>query len=217
MLGAVHFGAAILASFGVACASTVDVQIDQRKDFAGYCTWNFLSLGSGNVRGPISDTRQFDAKLGRLVERGLLGRGFARATDRPDFYVTYALAVRRQLVIVSETPAMEYLPSLHHTGSWEIQATERRAETYETGHLRIFVSDPHDQRVVWRGKFEGRFRDAISNHLEGAVSSLLERLPAPAAASGAAPVEAAPVACPASRGREIREGSASGARPPPPA
>ena len=58
MLRAVHFGAAILASFGVACASTVDVRIDQRKDLAGYCTWNFLSLGDGNVHAPLSDARE---------------------------------------------------------------------------------------------------------------------------------------------------------------
>jgi len=185
MKGAVHFAAVMLASFGVACTSTVDVSIDQQTNLAGYRTWNFLSLGSGNVRAPSSDPRELDARLTGLVERYLLERGFARVTGRPDFFVSYFLEVRRQAVIVTETPATEFLSSLDHSPSYEIQATESRVEIYEIGHLAILVSDPDEQRVVWRGGFEGRFRGEISPHLEDAVSSLLEHLPAPAAEHGA--------------------------------
>jgi len=193
MLRAVHLGAAILASIGVACASAVNVRIDQRKDFAGYCTWNFLSLEDGNVRAPLSDARELNARLTRAVEVALLEQGFVRVMGRPDFYVSYFLEVRRQLVIVTETPALEHLPSLDQSPSWEIQATERRIESYEIGQLTILVSDPDEQAVVWRGGFEGRFRGALSPHLGDAVSSLLERLPAPAAASAARPDEGASV------------------------
>jgi len=185
MKGAVRFGAVMLASFGVACTSTVDVSIDQQTNLADYRTWNFLSLGSGNVRAPSSDPRELDARLTGLVERYLLERGFARVTGRPDFFVSYFLEVRRQAVIVTETPATEFLSSLDHSPSYEIQATESRVEIYEIGHLAILVSDPDEQRVVWRGGFEGRFRGEISPHLEDAVSSLLEHLPAPAAEHGA--------------------------------
>jgi hypothetical protein len=162
-------------------------RIDQRKDFAGYCTWNFLSLGSGNVHAPLADTRELNAKLTRLVERGLLERGFARVTGRPDFFVTYFLEVRHQYVVLTETPAVEHLSSLHHSTSYDVQATERRVERYEIGDLTILVSDPDEQKVVWRGEFEGRFRGELSPHLNDAVSSLFDRLQSPAAASGCAP------------------------------
>lgn len=191
-MGAVHIGAAILASFGMACAPAVDVRFDERKDFAGYCTWNFLPLWDGNVRAPLSDAQWLDARVTRLLERGLLERGFVRVTGRPDFYVTFLLKVRRQHVIVTETPAVESLNSLHHSTSWEIQASKRRVESYEIGSLAILVSDPDEEGVIWRGGFEGRFRGALSPHLKDAVASLLERLPSPADASAARADDGAP-------------------------
>jgi hypothetical protein len=178
--GAVHFVALILASFGVACASTVDVEIEQRADLAGYCTWNFLTLPDGNVHAPLNDSYEIDVTLNRLVESGLLERGFVRVMDRPDFFVSYFLDVRRQLAVVTETPAMESLPSLDHTPSYEIQVTNSRIERYEIGQLTILVSDPFAQTVVWRGGFAGRFRGALFPHLGDAVASLLTRLPEPA-------------------------------------
>jgi len=198
MLRAVHFAAAILASFGVACAPAVDVRIDQRRDLAGYCTWNFLSLWDGSVHAPLHDARELGATLTRLIERGLLERGFVRVTDRPDFYVTTLLEVRRELVIVTETPATEFLSSLHHSTSYEVQASKRRVESYEIGILAILVSDPDEPGVIWRGGFEGRFRGALSPHLKDAVSSLLEGLPAPTAASGARLDDGAPARADAS-------------------
>lgn len=192
MVGAVRFAAAILASLGAACASPVQVHIDQRRDFSGYCTWNFLSLWAGNVDAPLSDARDLNATLTRLVERDLLERGFVRVQGRPDFYVTLRLEVRRQYVITTETPAVQHLPSLHRETSYDIQVTQRRVEAYEIGNLAILVSDPDEEGVVWRGGFEGRFRGAIEPHLKDAVSSLLERLPSRAAASGAPPAAGAP-------------------------
>jgi hypothetical protein len=183
-------GAALLASFSLACAATtVDVKIDQRKDLAGFCTWNFLPLESGNVRGPYTRTRPISNWMERLLERGLLDRGFSRVTGRPDFYVTYLLDVRRQLVIIEETPAMQHVASLDQSPSYDVQATVRRSELHETGMLTLFVSDPDEQAVVWRGGYEGRFRGQVLPHLEEAVTSLLDRLAAPAAAGEAASSE----------------------------
>jgi hypothetical protein len=185
MQGSVRLGAAILAAFSLACASSVDVSIDQRKDLTGFRTWNFLTHRSGNVRAPDGNRIDLDVTLTRLVERCLAARGFERVTSQPDFYVSYFLEVRREVVVMAETPAMQTLDSLNDSASYEIQATERRVEIHELGHLSIFVTDAEEQAVVWRGGFEGRYLGAISPHLESAVASLLRHLPASAVPVGA--------------------------------
>ena len=206
MAGAVHFGAAILASFCVACATTVDVNVDQRKDLAGFCTWNFLPLWAGNVRAPLGNEKALNARLTRLLEKGLAERGFTRVTGRPDFYVTFYLNVKRQYVIVSETGAMQTLNGLHSTRtgaeSYEIQTTQNRVEVWEIGNLTLLVSDPDEKAVAWRGEFEGRYRRPIRPNLDEAVSTLLgrfsEREPAseaPPGDGGAAAVAQPPAAC----------------------
>jgi hypothetical protein len=190
MAGAVHFAAAIVALLCMGCATTLDVNVDERQELTGFCTWNFLPLWAGNVRAPHGNEPALGARLTRLVEQGLAERGFKRVTDTPDFFVTFYLDVRRQYVIVSETPATQYLNSMHHpvvSPSYDIQATQRRVEAWEIGRLTILVSDPDEQGVVWRGDLEGRYRDPIPSHLPEAVTSLLERFAAPIEAAGKAP------------------------------
>jgi hypothetical protein len=180
MSSAARLGAAILASFGVACASPVEVRVEQRKDLAGYCTWNFLALWDGSVRAPLNDARALDATVMRYIEKNLLERGFVRVMGRPDFYVTFRLEVKRQFVIVSETPATETLSSLHNlpAAAYEIQVTNRRVEAFEIGDLAILVSAPDEEGVVWRGDLEGRYRSEIAPHLGEAVAKILARFPA---------------------------------------
>jgi hypothetical protein len=178
MSGAARLGAAILASFGVACASPVSVHVEQRKDLTGYCTWNFLALWDGSVRAPLDDARALDASVMRHIEKNLLERGFVRVTGRPDFYVTFRLEVTRQFVITNETPAVEHLPSLHRDASYDIQVTEQRVEAYDIGDLAILVSDPDEEGVVWRGGLEGRYRGEIAPHLGEAVAQVLASFPA---------------------------------------
>ena len=184
MQRAVHFAAVLLAAFGVACASRVDVRIDQRKDFAGLRTWDFLTSRSGNVRAPDGDRILLNAAVTRLVERCLEARGFERVTEQPDFYVSYFLEVWRQVVVTAETPAMESLFSMNDSASYEIQTTRRRVEIHEQGRLTIFVTDSGAQAVVWRGGFEGRFLGALSPHLPSAVANLLGQLPEPVVTDG---------------------------------
>jgi hypothetical protein len=74
---------------------------------------------------------------------------------------------------------MQRLDSFHDSPSYWIQATKSELRTYERGFLAIVVSGGGPRRLVWRGEFEGRFRDDFSPHLEEAVRTLLERFPPP--------------------------------------
>jgi len=189
MHGAFQLALAILATLGVACTTTIDVSIEQRQPLGGERTWNFPGRPSGSVRAPAEDVEGLNAVLMRLVERCLESRGFTRVSVDPDFYVSYALEVERQYVVFFETPAVESIQSLNHTVSWEVQASTRRLEMHESGRLTIFVTDPSEHSVIWRGDFEGRFKGRLSRHLKDAVAGLLGRLPAAELAGDAASVE----------------------------
>jgi hypothetical protein len=193
MQGSLRAAAAIfacLACLGPGCATHVDVSIEQQRDLAGYRTWNFLSQRARSVDAPVSDVRGLEHAVTRFVERCMRSRGFERATERPDFHVLYFLEVRRERLILEETPAASSLHSLQGP-VYDIQVEPRsRVETYETGRLRIFVTDAADDAVIWQGDFAGRFRGELSPHLGGAVSDLLELLPE-ATTSGALPVAGA--------------------------
>lgn len=192
MPGAIRFAAIVSATFGLACASLVDVNVEQSRDLAGCRTWNFLTLPSGNVRAGRGEARELDVALSGLLENGLRTRGFARVSARPDVFVSYLLQVRRQIVLVSETPAVEQLSSMNSSPSYEIQATEHRVESYEIGNLTVLVSDPDERAVIWRGEYAGRYRGKLAPHLEDAVASLLERFDASAEADAVRPGTCAP-------------------------
>jgi hypothetical protein len=196
MRGAVHLAAAIFAWLGVACATTVDVAFDEEEDFSRYRTWDWLPRAARAVDAPLGHTPALDARLARLIERALRARGFERSDGPADLFVSYYLRVQREFVTVRETPAMQLLSSFHSSPSYWIQATQSELHSYERGHLTIVVAGRRQQRVIWRGEFEGRFREAFAPHLEEVVWSLLERFPPQTK-------PAAPAAAPPSPSREL--------------
>jgi hypothetical protein len=207
MRGAVQLAAVIFGSLGVACATTVDVAFDERADFSRYRSWDWLPRAARTVDAPVGEMRALDARLARLVERALRARGFERTDGRADFFVSYYFRVQREFVIVNETPAMQQLSSFHDSPSYWIQATKSELHTYERGYLAIVVSGSRQQRLIWRGEFEGRFREDFSPHLEEAVWSLLERFPPPP------PAAPAPAPPPPSREPETPENEHPEKRP----
>jgi hypothetical protein len=168
------------------------VEFDEREDFSRYRTWDWLPRAARVVDAPLSHTPALDARLARLVERALRARGFERTHGPADFFVSYYLRVQREFVTVRETPAMQQLSSLHSSPSYWIQATRSELHTYERGHLAIVVAGRRQQRVIWRGEIEGRFREDFSPHLEEVVWSLLERFPPQTKPAAPAPAPPSP-------------------------
>jgi hypothetical protein len=115
--------------------------------------------------------------LARLVERELIARGFERSEGAADFLVASYLRVQRELMTVSVTPATQFVSSLHSSPSYEIQTTRREVHAYERVYLAIVVAEAREQRLIWRGELESRFRGSFAPHLGDAVSNLLDRFP----------------------------------------
>lgn len=186
-----RLGALLWASLGIACASPVKVELDERVDLSRYRAWDWLPGTATTVDAPQADARSLEARLLRSVERSLQGHGFERKRGRADFFVSCHLRVVRSVVSVSETPAVQQLSSHHDSPSYEIQATRTEEQLYETVHLAIVVAGARQRRVVWRGDFQERVRNEFSPHLEEAVQSVFEHFPH-AAGPAASPPPAEP-------------------------
>jgi hypothetical protein len=177
MRGAVHRVAILLAWLGLGCATTVDIAFDEREDFSRYRTWDWLPHGLPNVDAPESDARSLDAHLARLIERELLERGFERSADRPDFLVTYRLALRRRAVIVDEPAAPYLLSSLHHSPSYWVEGSRKALRVHEKVRLSIGVSEAGEWTMIWRATLLRTLEDAPVLRLDDAVATLLDRFP----------------------------------------
>jgi hypothetical protein len=177
---AIHLCALLSLGIGAACSTTVDVVVDEREDFSRYRTWDFYSRAHPKVDAPYGDPRALDARVARLVEQELQQRGFERNASRPDFLVSYHLALRRRVVVIEE-PAAPYLLSSHtSSASYWIEGTSRNvSQVHEDLRLAIGLSDGSGRRRTWRGVLLRTVVDASVLPLDDAVATLLDRLPSP--------------------------------------
>jgi hypothetical protein len=175
--------AAALLALGAACAHPVSVDFDPQEDFARYRTWAWLPPAWPVPAATGRVTPELDAALRSAIERELADRGFAAAAEGepPDFFVSYHLALSKQLVLRNETPATETLPTLHggrgDFGAYEIGRTELRIVAYEIGLLGLDVADGRERQLVWRGITRLRVRNRFSDRADDAVAEIFESFP----------------------------------------
>ncbi len=167
-----------LISFASGC-QTPRLQIETPGDASGYRTWNFIHPLRDVIRAPLSVGIDLDPIVAKQVEIGLSDRGFRRTTNDPDLLVYFQLVVRGQLVEQNVTGAIQHLPSLSHSPSYDVQATRTELRRYEIVELLVLMFDPRERRLIWRGRFNERYRDEFAPHLGEAVSQLLAHVPPP--------------------------------------
>ncbi len=198
MRGAVHRVAirlcAILSlGLGAACSTTVNVFLDEREDFSRYRTWDFFSRASPKVDAPYGDPRALDARVVRLIERELQGRGFEHRAGRPDFLVSYHLALRRRVVVVLEPMAPYLLSSHDSSASYLIEGGSRKvSQIHEDVRLAIGFADSSGRRRTWRAVLLRTLVDTPVLPLDDAVATLLDRFPRPAPRDAAAEADPRP-------------------------
>jgi len=165
--------AAACVALIVACAAPVKIRLDEDRDFSRYRTWSWLPA-SRAVEAPDGES---DRVITRVIERELLGRGFAQVRRNADLRIGVLLKLRREEVTSYETGAVAQLSSMHSSPSYEIQGSVKRIDIYERCRLVVYAVDPVDGQIIWTGALEDHFRGRFSPHLEAAISSLVERFP----------------------------------------
>lgn len=191
MPGATRVIAAVATLFAAACATSVDVTIDEGYDFSRHQTWTWGSRITRLVGAAADDDREvdaLDALTARLIGRELSQRALAHDATRPDLVVAYRLDVARNLVAVNETGAESFLASHHASPSYYVQSTTRRVDVHHDATLRVTITEPSHDRVVWEGELRTQQTGDFARPLQDAVAQLFGRLPA----AGGAPRPPAP-------------------------
>ncbi len=167
-----------LISFASGCR-TLSLQIDKPGDVSRYRTWNFVDPVRDVIHAPMLVGIDLEPAVAKQVEIGLSDRGFQRTSNDPDLLVYFQLVVRAQLVKWNVTGAIQHLPSLHYSPSYDLQTTRTELKRYEIVDLLVLMIDSRERRLVWRGRLNERYLDAFTPHLGEAVSQLLARVPSP--------------------------------------
>ncbi len=165
-----------LISFASGC-QTPRLQIETPGDASSYRTWNFIHPARDLIHAPLPVGIDLDPVVAKQIEIGLSDRGFQRTSSDPDFLVHFQLVVREQLVKQNVTSAIQHLPSLHYSQSFDVQATRTEFRRYEFAELLVLMLDRRERALVWRGRLEERYRDAFAPHLGEAVSQLIAQVP----------------------------------------
>ena len=169
---------ALLAAACLGCATSIRVAFDPQEDFASYRTWAWLPRSWEVTASESHVDPELDALLRGAIERTLAARGFEQAGDAsPDFLVTYHLRLRRELVRVIETPAMETLVNPHREGGYEVQASRPMLYPYELGTLVLDVAEARERQLVWRGIGTRRVRTSFKRRAEAVVTEIFEAFP----------------------------------------
>lgn len=172
-----HAGVLLFLSLLIGCGTPV-IEVAGDEDFSGYETWDWLPRLEP-AEADHHDRPELRGQIESQVERSLAGRGYRRAEGVvPDFYVTYHLELRSEMVVRQETPAVQNLESFQQEGSFDVTRTTTHIARYEVATLAIDVAEGRERQLVWRGLLEERVRGSFEPHIEGSVAKILERFPA---------------------------------------
>lgn len=171
----------VLLATASGCRAPV-LQIEQPGDAARFRTWDFVKPRRGEVYAPALVDVNLERSVARHVGHGLSARGFERSGRAPDLLVYFQLGIRVQTVVENVAGGVEYLSSHHSSPSFEVQSTQTEERHYENAELVVLLIDPNERRLVWRGNFSQRYREAFRPHLGEAVGELLAKVPRSGAA-----------------------------------
>jgi len=163
--------------FAAACATTVNVEVDEQKDFSQYQTWDWMPQTTPRVTAPPDIAPALDMRLRRLIESSLEGRGMRRTEPPADFYVTYHLAVQRKVESFERPVAPYFLSSYSNSTSYWVEGSESAERRIDDIRLAIATTEGGGH-MTWQAVLEQRVESPGEIPLESAVAELFGSFPA---------------------------------------
>ena len=174
----IALGMGWLAS-GCAASTPIQVSWDQREDLSQFRTWDWIEGDAVFVHSTLGADAEEKAQLSSLVERALRERGLERAPGSSDLRVAALMVGVRSYQLISHPRAMQTLHSNHSIGGFEVQGEDLERRAVDRCRVAIYLTGPHQERMIWQAVSEQRHSDGCARHLDDAVAELLERFPAP--------------------------------------
>jgi hypothetical protein len=134
----------------VGCSGiTVSQDYDPHADLSRYGSWQWrqpVQPETGDVR---ADNPLQDKRIRKAVQAHLLKRQFAQTTGRPDFYLTYHLAIEPR--IRTDTIHTTVWAGRYHYPWYGGIGTETRIRQYDQSRLTIDIHSAESGDLMWRG------------------------------------------------------------------
>ena len=164
----VVFLALVLAACGLGRRQNVRVQTFPWTNMSAYQTYRWWQPPLEYGRGHNELEADLDRKIRYAVDRQLLNRGYAEATNGPpDFVVQYNVALR-------EEPTAAFRDYLSH----HADSGKDRLIHYPEGTFTLEAVDASSHRIVWRGTAENAIEAGPgTNLIEPAVWEMTGGLP----------------------------------------
>src|SRR5258705_7113258 len=143
-----------VAGLWAACTTApVAVSYDRSEDFSKYRTWDWID-GAAIVVHTLDDPPKVQAQPASLIERGLRERGLEREAGAAELRVAALLVVKRTYQVFRRARAMETLHSNHDVGTYEVQGDVMDRRAVDRCRLAIYVTGPHQERLVWQAELD---------------------------------------------------------------
>lgn len=137
----------------LACSTlSVSVDYDPDQNFSGYHTYAWLPDTPEATGHPRLDSPMVQERVRKGIDRALAAKGFTLTAEKPDFYVTYQLAVDRKLDVRTIDQGF------YGRYGYRVSMPETTVSQYDEGSLIIDVADARAKKVVWRGVGSKRLR-----------------------------------------------------------
>jgi uncharacterized protein DUF4136 len=168
------------------CMSPAPIQVawDKREDLTRFHTWDWIDGDAVFVRAPFGDEAGLKAQLSALLESSLRERGLERAPGSSELRVAALMVGTRTVQVFRRARAVQTLNSFHDIGGYEVQADDMEQSLVDRCRVAIYLTGPHQERMIWQAVSEQRHSDGCARHLEDAVADLLDRFPPRSAAPG---------------------------------
>lgn len=174
----------LLVGLVTACAAMLEVSsdYDSNFDFAKLRAYQWLP---GKATIPGRDERYsdlLDSRLRAAVDRELATKGYPKAGTKPDFLVTYHLALEDKIDVrvINDYYGGYGYRGYYGAAGWSVPRTE--TYQYRIGTLIVDVIDAASSKLVWRGTVEGEadvYKDPKKREerLNEAVQKVLAKFP----------------------------------------
>ncbi|MEZ4703066.1 MAG: DUF4136 domain-containing protein [Rhodothermales bacterium] len=168
----------------VSCSPTkyITYDYDAETDFSHYASFDWLAP-PGHIEDPLISYPSMALTIKKSIERELIGKGFDKVDEDPDFYVVYHASVERQLTRSYIDTWGYYYPRYHRYPRYRRYPPVAwgfvYVDAYEEGTLVIDIVDAGTNELVWRGSARGAVGDPVlaRSRIDEAVSRILAPFP----------------------------------------
>ncbi|MFQ5937453.1 MAG: DUF4136 domain-containing protein, partial [Acidiferrobacterales bacterium] len=153
-------------------AQKVYVDYDKSADFGTYKTFAWKDSNED-----LRDSDPFyHERVVRGIEKRLREGGMSQVADKPDLYVTYYTAEKKETVVYNNTLGYSWGADWYWGSGYGPSTSQ--AVTYTLGTLIIDIWDAKKSKLIWRGTATDTVSDnpkKVAKQIEKALDKLVKK------------------------------------------